>query len=222
MSAMNLGDSNLKYVNSELHDSCVYGPMLIAHLNTASRPQLVHNNSKQSIAASDDYYSLTSEASSNDDRTTTPRYETPPMHIHPTIPDAQQSEATIPPIRSIKNKELNGKNKPATAALEHPVIKRKPILSSSSSSSEGTIVRRPASVVSPPTPGIDDTPYIQFAIEQLTRDEEVAGPRSNGTESPYPVERIIPNQHYDTIPQPPPIPSSEDPHLSREFWSLIS
>ncbi|RAH42351.1 DUF3433 domain-containing protein [Aspergillus brunneoviolaceus CBS 621.78] len=29
----------------------------------------------------------------------------------------------------------------------------------------------------PPTPGMDDSPYIHFAISQLTRDEEVAGPR---------------------------------------------
>jgi len=26
-----------------------------------------------------------------------------------------------------------------------------------------------------PTPGVDDTPYIQFAVDQLTRDEEIAG-----------------------------------------------
>ena len=29
----------------------------------------------------------------------------------------------------------------------------------------------------PPTPGVDDTPYIRFAIDQLTRDEEVRGSR---------------------------------------------
>ena len=33
---------------------------------------------------------------------------------------------------------------------------------------------------SPPTPGIDDTPYIRFAIDQLTRDEETLGPRGTG------------------------------------------
>lgn len=30
---------------------------------------------------------------------------------------------------------------------------------------------------SPPTPGVDDTPYIRFALDQLTRDEEVRGSR---------------------------------------------
>lgn len=41
--------------------------------------------------------------------------------------------------------------------------------------------------------GPDDTPYIRFAIEQLTRDEEVAGVgRQNSTlSSDYPVERIV-------------------------------
>ena len=228
MSAMNLGDSNLRYVNSELDDptyylAYLYEQILIACPKKASRPQLVHTSSKQSVAASDDYYSLTSEASSNDDQTTAPRYETPPMHMHPTIQDAQQSEATIPTTNSIRTKEMNGNSRPATAALEHQAIKRKPV-SSSSSSSEGTIVRRPISAVSPPTPGVDDTPYIQFAIEQLTRDEEVAGPRhqSNGAESPYPVERIVSNQFYNTKTlQPPPIPPLEDPQSPREFLSLI-
>ena len=139
------------------------------------------------------------------------------MHMHPTIQDAQQSEATIPTIRPVKQKEINGNDKPAAVDIERYTIKRKPV--SSSSSSDGTIVRRPISNVSPPTPGVDDTPYIQFAIEQLTRDEEVAGSRhqSNGTESPYPVERIIPNLYRDTrVPQPPPIPPYEDQRVSRE------
>lgn len=49
------------------------------------------------------------------------------------------------------------------------------------------------------TPGQDTTPYIRFAIDQLTRDEEVRGSRiypevtSPGLEDDYPVERIIPD-----------------------------
>ncbi|TKA59218.1 hypothetical protein B0A55_12398 [Friedmanniomyces simplex] len=44
---------------------------------------------------------------------------------------------------------------------------------------------------SPPTPGVDDTPYIHFALEQLTRDEEVRGSRryrglGSGVEGNYP------------------------------------
>ena len=51
---------------------------------------------------------------------------------------------------------------------------------------------------SPPTPGVDDTPYIRFAIEQLTRDEEIRGSRQYATVSrpaeTYPVERIVPDE----------------------------
>ena len=121
------------------------------------------------------------------------------MHMQHDNKDAAQSEATIPTIKPVRQKEMsgNGNEKPAGTAVEGHTIKRKPV---SSSSSEGTIIRRPISEVSPPTPGVDDTPYIQFAIDQLTRDEEVVGPRrqSNGSEPPYPVERIIPNQYRDS------------------------
>ena len=47
--------------------------------------------------------------------------------------------------------------------------------------------------ISPTTPGVDDTPYIRFAIDQLTRDEELLGSRVTGaaSEESYPVDRII-------------------------------
>lgn len=49
------------------------------------------------------------------------------------------------------------------------------------------------------TPGMDETPYIRFAIDQITRDEEVRGSRTYpGEASPppedeedYPVERLV-------------------------------
>lgn len=49
---------------------------------------------------------------------------------------------------------------------------------------------------SPPTP-TDDTPYIRFAIDQLTRDEEsraIQRPGSHGSSDSYPVHRIIPDE----------------------------
>lgn len=47
--------------------------------------------------------------------------------------------------------------------------------------------------ISPTTPGVDDTPYIRFAIDQLTRDEELLGSRVQRapSEESYPVDRII-------------------------------
>lgn len=183
---MNFGDSKLRYVNT-------------------STPRLVHTNSKQSITASDDYYSLTSEGSSNDDRNIVQRYQTPPLRMRSADPsrDALQSEATIPTVRPVKHQDPGDDEKPEVPIRnEQHRIPRKPV---SSSSSDGTIVRRPVSeVISPPTPGVDDTPYIQFAIDQLTRDEEVAGLRHPGNSSTYPVERIIPDEglgYYGTRQQ---------------------
>ncbi|KAF6222753.1 hypothetical protein HO133_000801 [Letharia lupina] len=188
---MNFGDSKLRYVNT-------------------STPRLVHTNSKQSITASDDYYSLTSEGSSNnDDRNIVQRYQTPPLRMRSADPsrDALQSEATIPTVRPVKHQDPGDDEKPEVPIRnEQHRIPRKPV---SSSSSDGTIVRRPVSeIISPPTPGVDDTPYIQFAIDQLTRDEEVAGLRHPGNSSTYPVERIIPDEglgYYGTRQQGQPL-----------------
>lgn len=60
------------------------------------------------------------------------------------------------------------------------------------------------------TPGVDDTPYIRFAIDQLTRDEEVRGSRkypANNTDD-YPVNRLISHDAASYVPQ---IPSHETP-----------
>ena len=204
---MNLGDSKLRYVNT-------------------STPQLVHANSKQSITASDDYYSLTSEESSNEGRNLIQRYQTPPLRMRSADPsrDALQSEATIPTIRPVKHKDPGDDEKPEVPMRnEQHRIPRKPV--SSSSSSEGTIFRRPVSeAISPPTPGVDDTPYIQFAIDQLTRDEEVAGPRHPGSSAPYPVERIIPDEglgYYGPRQQIRPIRQRDRQTESpRKLWSI--
>lgn len=203
---MNLGDSKLRYVNT-------------------STPQLVHTNSKQSITASDDYYSLTSEGSSNEDRNHVQRYQTPPLRMRSADPsrDALQSEATIPTIRPVKHKDPGDDEKPeAPTRNEQHRIPRKPV---SSSSSEGTIVRRPVSeVISPPTPGVDDTPYIQFAIDQLTRDEEVAGPQHPDNSVSYPVERVIPDEglgYYGSKQQRLPLrPQERRTESPRKLWSI--
>ena len=203
--AMNLGDSKLRYVNS-------------------STPQLVHTNSKQSITASDDYYSLTSEGSSNDDQKTVQRYQTPPLRMRSHEPSrgAVISEATIPITRPVKHKDPGDDEKPEiTTRNDLHRIPRKPV---SSSSSEGTIVRRSASeVMTPPTPGVDDTPYIQFAIDQLTRNEEVAGPQHPESSATYPVDRIIPDEglgYYSSQQTQPLRPQDRRIETPRKLWSI--
>ncbi|PQE15075.1 phosphoribosylaminoimidazole-succinocarboxamide synthase protein [Rutstroemia sp. NJR-2017a BVV2] len=64
-----------------------------------------------------------------------------------------------------------------------------------------------------PTPNNDDTPFIRFAIDQLTRDEEEEQRRKRNQQTQqqntsdssddYPVERIIPHENRAYIPQRP-------------------
>lgn len=61
------------------------------------------------------------------------------------------------------------------------------------------------------SPGVDDSPYIRFAIEQLTRDEELLGRGRQGsvTSTDYPVERTIGDEglgyygHRAPVTEPP-------------------
>ena len=166
----------------------------------ASRPQLIHTTSKQSVTISDDYYSLGSEESSTDDRTTVLRYQTPPsqMRSPDASRDALQSEATIPSIRPVAREQLVDNGKPSAVSFkEGEVTKSKPWTADSS-----TVQKFASSEVSPPTPGVDDTPYIRFAIDQLTRDEELLGRSRRGvaSEDSYPIGRADPEE--DTNYQP--------------------
>ncbi len=73
---MNL-DQRLKLVNSEYRpESPPDWLMLIVWV--ASKPQLIHSQSKQSITASDDYYSLESDQSYDE---TLRQFQTPPSHL---------------------------------------------------------------------------------------------------------------------------------------------
>ncbi|KAL8937200.1 MAG: hypothetical protein Q9216_004543 [Gyalolechia sp. 2 TL-2023] len=172
---MNLGEANLRTVNT-------------------SRPALVHSPSKQSVTASDDFYSLSSGESSQEERSTVRRYQTPPLH---TIPEPyRKKEPAIsakPTIRTIVRTPPTAQDTArADESSQAFKIKRKPLSTESSPTYSNN------EVISPPTPGVDDTPYIQFAIEQLTRDEEVhqeLTSRGHGAPShhSYPVDRVVPD-----------------------------
>ena len=151
--------------------------MLILRIKrTASKPQLLHSNSKQSVTASDDYYSFSehaSEVSSADDQATIVRYKTPGSQRRSPHEKAQQlqSEATLPTVKPTRKLEPGQKTMGVTFD-ESQTVRRKP-----GAPNEGLSWNQTGSEISPPTPGVDDTPYIQFAIEQLTRDEELLGRR---------------------------------------------
>lgn len=163
----------------------------------ASKPQLLHDLSKQSIAASDDYYSFSehaSEGSSIGSLVTVVRYDTPPSQSRSlaSIPDNVQSEALV----SLKLQDVpSSETFPAPQAVEleeHGRDERE-----LDQPTDGPIKQTTDNDLSAPTPGVDDTPYIRFAIDQLTRDEELTGRRRSGSctsEASYPVERIVPDE----------------------------
>lgn len=108
--------------------------------------------------------------------------------------DAVQLETAVPPSRPVKN-DLPTVDTPDPITIEtkdNRTDKEKP------SSDDAVSSHRTAAQIgiSPTTPGLDDTPYIQFAIDQLTRDEELLGPRRQGvaSEESYPVDRIVPDE----------------------------
>lgn len=188
---MNLGSANLKSVNGELKPAYDID-LRILMSSTASRPQLLHSLSKQSIAASDDYFSFSdyaSDASSINSRLTAIRYETPPSRTRSpnTSRDQLDSEMTLP-ARPARDR-VNAVPAPLTVRFdESEASKHKAESSTTQDKNPGDN--------SPPTPGVDDTPYIRFAIDQLTRDEELTGRGRQGSvvSTDYPIERIIPDE----------------------------
>lgn len=161
---MNLSDQRLKSVASH-------------------KPQLIHSNSKQSVTASDDYYSIDSEESNGD-----------PPHPYETPPQSREmlhSEGTLSTIRPVKH-EPQSNFTPQRPLEVH--FEKNTKMERMSTSSGGIVAHRGAdSELSPPTPGVDDTPYIRFAIEQLTRDEELLGPWKHDISRPdsHAVERHV-------------------------------
>lgn len=194
---MNLGEAHLRTVNSELRvlTSCLISVETDCRSNTASKPALVHSASKQSVTASDDFYSFSSGESSRDEKNTARPYQTPPIH---TIPEPYRrkevTDPAKPTVRTVTRTPPTAQDTTRPDASNQDFkIKRKPVSTESSPTYSNN------EVISPPTPGVDDTPYIQFAIEQLTRDEEVneaLTSRVHGASShdSYPVDRIVPDE----------------------------
>ena len=169
----------------------------MSSLKTVNRstPQLVHTPSKQSVTASDDYYSLGSDASSNDEHTTVllSQFQTPPSHMQ------SREMLHAPTIRPVGTQLTSTIQRPPGVHFDTnttQTIRKKPV------SSEGIVAQRAADPeLSPPTPGIDDTPFLHFAIDQLTRDEELLGLRRPGaaSDASYQVERETRNPNLGQI-----------------------
>lgn len=141
-------------------------------------PQYLRSQSFKSDSASNEYFSdYASDAASQTSDDSKASYETPPSRISTPIVQqtALESEMTLP--------TRPGATHPAPLHIRQ-------------SKTGGRTVRMLTNFdeMSPPTPGVDDTPYIRFAIEQLTRDEDVTGHGRHSTATPL---------NYSAIPSPP-------------------
>lgn len=171
----------------------------------ANQPQLIHSSSQQSIAASDDYYSFSDiSQASNHSKVTVVRYATPPTR--------RPSPSPKMPSRNVPDDATGPDNSSAVTHDPEQTSKRNPAAPNESSrmTENGT-----------PSPGVDDMPYIRFAIDQLTRDEELLGEGRHGSvvSTEYPVERIIPDEglgYYTSVtPQSVDQPNKEPQILDR-------
>ena len=213
---------------------------------TVSRPQLAHSGSQQSIAASEDYHSLSENnpSSASDDRArqqAVPRYHTPPSHFvtpaesHEHLEEVQQQQQQPETTTIVTTTSLKGVGRvrqqpdPSLLAPGSAADRARPDSDPRSDTTGGTAVstilqdymerrspdddemddpRPPKQEIESPatTPGMDTTTYIRFAIDQLTRDEEVRGsrhypgagaaaaaayPEDEIEEEEYPVERVV-------------------------------
>ncbi|PSN69882.1 hypothetical protein BS50DRAFT_298096 [Corynespora cassiicola Philippines] len=170
-----------------------------------SRPRLSHSDSQRSIAASqaasEGYYSVSDHASSDSDERA---YHTPLLSNHrsPTQSHEQlhQPEAFA---TSLKGIGIPRQPDPAVYDRTHP-HPQSPTVSTiaeerpETQDSRNSRLRAQMDADSvATTPGMDTTPYIRFAIDQLTRDEEVRGSRMypvspvGEQEEDYPVERVV-------------------------------
>ncbi|OAL57013.1 hypothetical protein IQ07DRAFT_497830 [Pyrenochaeta sp. DS3sAY3a] len=185
----------------------------LKHTNV-SRPRLSHQGSQQSvagsIAASEGYYSVSENASSDTDDKK-PLFQTPPSHQTPAQSHEQLLLQTDAPVTSLRGIGIPRQHpQPPQPAYIHE-RPQSPAVSTIAEERPGTQETRRSQLQHDmdseslaTTPGQDTTPYIRFAIDQLTRDEEVRGSRvypqvrptvaasvQEEDEDDYPVERII-------------------------------
>ena len=177
--------------------------------HSASRPQLLHSDSKRSVTASDDYYSLSepaSEPSSGDDPAAIVRYRTPPSQMH--SPHASR-DILRPGATSPRRKELPTID---TTSRSIKSAEKDRTAGDTAAADNMKTWKSTKSDVSPPTPGVDDTPYIQFAIDQLTRDEELMGRRRAGG---FDGEVSPVDEDFEDVPMEPNYAQSTVPRTHR-------
>ncbi|KAF2877012.1 hypothetical protein BDV95DRAFT_601425 [Massariosphaeria phaeospora] len=193
----------------------------LKHTNV-SRPRLSHSSSQQSLAASqaasEGYYSLSENTSSESEGPGShSRYHTP-AQSHEQL--QQHSDAPVTSLRGVglprqptHDRSLPQRQSPtvSTIAEERPDTGKNSQRREMDSESLAT------------TPGADNTPYIRFAIDQLTRDEDVRGSRQYPRVAPavvaeedYPVERIVSDNGLGYMAQEQATQQRLSQHISRK------
>ncbi|KAF2773872.1 hypothetical protein EJ03DRAFT_304464 [Teratosphaeria nubilosa] len=178
-----------------------------------SQPSIVHSKpSQQSITASEDYYSLSNSGSStrSDDSVGTARAGsvggTNVLHRFVTPPEryrtpAQSRDYLPQAAAGAGGTRVVGGGDARGEAEEESEVRKTPMrgegrrrgsirhVATASATTAGVLARRGRDGAI--TPGMDDGPYIRFALDQLTRDEEVRGSRGYGSYS-VPGARVFP------------------------------
>ncbi|KAF2254734.1 hypothetical protein BU26DRAFT_144373 [Trematosphaeria pertusa] len=194
-------------------------PFQLKHTNV-SRPRLSHSDSQQSIAASqaasEGYYSLSENTSSESDAPH-PRYHTPPSH-HRTPAQSHEhlhhdAEAPVTSLKGVgvprqhqQPAQPTYTNDPPLSPSVSTIVEERPEIQEGKKSQARSDMDSDSLST---TPGMDSTPYIRFAIDQLTRDEEVRGSRmypavatpEEEEEDEYPVDRIVSDESLGYMAQ---------------------
>lgn len=185
--------------------------MLTIDSHTVGRPQLQHTDSQSSFSASEGFESASSRAHSPESPESNPdsigpinRMSALSSHPHqhevqPLHPANAPGVESFQPSTQTTFERLRNSTRDSHRRSDSSQIRRKPVASgnnqispasSSSSGSNGKVsetvpnpptAQRSSTTNTSPTPA-DDTPYIRFALDQLTRDEEVRGSRRYPTQ----------------------------------------
>ncbi|KAE8328410.1 hypothetical protein BDV39DRAFT_173963 [Aspergillus sergii] len=173
---------------------------------SSNRPQVLRSEDQQSVAASDDYYSFSDRTSnsrspSNGSHATVVRYATPMSHpvSHTSSPAISRTHLGPPMVGSTSRLDQpvkmpnDNKNAPSPAASTVRSVQDREVHMSPMMESTSRQVPSDSYAGPPPTPGMDDVPYIRYAINQLTREEDSRSLRrpSSVASEDYPAERLI-------------------------------
>jgi len=163
-------------------------------VNSDNHPQLQHSTSRHSIAASNAELAQHEADYAADNESVTTAETVVHWSTPPSIPNRSRanshSDATETPINATTDINSHAIVNPMDLRLNELRIH-----SREARASERPIFDELDSA--PPTPDIDDTPYIRYAIDALTRDEDLKRSqisRTANSEDSYPVDRVIPDQ----------------------------